>query len=97
MRPLKVSRFQANQAIEHFLLAASILAATLYLLTGCQTPQPHPAITAPARSSITAASTASSAAGQASERSTAHIQKFRNDAARIDYKATQALRILDHP
>jgi len=74
-------------------------------------PSAHVAVTAPVRTSVTRAAEASHEARvaseqssihiresqAASERSSAHIKVFKSDAERIDYKASRALRILDHP
>jgi len=74
-------------------------------------PAAHFAVTAPTRTSVTRAAEAAHEAQvaserssvhiresqAASERSSAHIKVFKSDAERIDYKASRALRILDHP
>jgi uncharacterized lipoprotein YajG len=74
-----------------------IFLAALLAFAGCATPATHSTATAPLRSSVTQAATATAEATKASQRSSVHIREFRSDAEKIDYKASRALRILDHP
>lgn len=66
----------------------------LLLLVGCAHTPTRP-VTAGARASLSAASTASSEAVAASERSSAHLKAVRGSLSTIDYKAQRALQILN--
>jgi len=79
--------------MKYLLLSAS------FLLIGCvhSASKQHQSVTTPARTSVNQAADATQEASKASQRSSEHIKAFRSDAERIDYKASRALRILDHP
>jgi len=82
----------------HSLAFIAAVALLSFALVGCKTTEPTDApVTARARSLAGDASAATSEATKASQRSSTHIHEFRSDAERIDYKASRALEILNHP